>query len=514
MSAEPEPLRFVLADLPADAVRPNLSAARPLGSRAALSARLKELLPGASFDDDGHGVFKRAGYTIRIALEEAEPVVIHVDVDRADGLAALKRVTGKTTWRAVDPDALAFIDLDASRAAGAIVFLGPAEEAPLSTGGGGGFRPIKVGAATAVIAGLVVFQVWWMNRPAPPTLDPRSTQRMIDEMIQRIGDAQRVQMAYMKSVSPAFRANPVVAQLFLFDMAQVRYTSGFGMGRFAKPERLTDTELWERFRMPPPLPPQFAEFQRGGYQFDFMGETCGPMKGNMSAPENDCDGFVYAARPIDEPGAPKGRFAFALFTQDGKIHYRKDGDMPLADDPTVDNVEASSHADLVNGGGPEPPGIVSRFRAATMAFIERLMGNKPGSTEVNAAESGALKDLRAVAAAENEFSAMAAGTYVPPEVLADPKMFAPIKMAPLLPGYFAQSVRLGYAFEFSGDAHPVGFGSFDWISPQYTWFVYVARPVQPGPPGRRTLAVYPDGVVFATNEDRVPTRQDTALGTQ
>src|SRR5262245_16320056 len=170
------------------------------------------------------------------------------------------------------------------------------------------------------------------------------------------------------------------------------------MGRFAKPERLADAQLWRTFETPAPLPARFAEYQRDGYQFDFFGEKCGAMATNMSAPQDDCDGFVYAARPIDEPGAPKGRFSFALFAQDGKIHYRKDGEMPILDDPTVDNTATSTHEDLINAGGPPPPGIVAQFRGALVSFIERIMGQKPGSTEVNMAETSAMKDLRAVAA--------------------------------------------------------------------------------------------------------------------
>jgi len=507
-------MRFVLVDLPGDADKPNLSAARPLGERAVVVARLKELLPGVSFDEEGRGTFKRGSYALHLTIEDAEPVLVHVDVDRAEGLAPLKRIVEKTKWRAVDPEALAFIDLEASRVAGSIVLARAAERQYDTAAEGNGFRIVKRAAGVAAAVAFVAFSWWWMTRPAAPPPDPARAQQISDAVFQRLADASRIQAAYMKSVSPAFRANPVVAQMFQFGMAQGAYTSGFGMGRFAKPERLTDTELWGRFKMPAPLPPRFGEVQREGYQFDFVGETCGPMKNNMSAPEDDCDGFAYSALPLDDPKLPRGRFAFALLTQDQKIHYRKDGSMPTADDPTVDNTEASSHADLVNGGGPEPPGIIVRIRNGVNALVERMLGQKPGSLEVNAAEGNAVKDLRTVAAAENAFTAMSNGIYLPPEVLADPKMFAPIKTAPLLPGYFTQPVRLGYAFEFSGEAHPAPIGEFDWITPHYTSFVYVARPVQPGPAGRRTLALYPDGVIFATSEDRVPTREDPPLGSQ
>lgn len=488
-----------------------------MGGRRAAVARLKELLPGATFDEQGHGTFKRAGYTIRFTLDGPEPVIIDVEVDRAEGLTALKRVVDKTGWRPVDPDALAFIDLEASRVAGAPVYLTPpAEQSTVSSGGSGLFRILKPIARVAAVAAFVWGSWWWMSRPAAPPPDFGRAQRMSDQIVERLADVHRRQVAYMKAVAPAFRPSPIVAQLFEFALASGSYTSGFGMGRFAKPERLSDAEFWSKFHMAAPLPPVFAEPQRNGYEFEFVGETCGPMKNNMSAPEDDCDGFVYGARPIDEPGAPKGRLSFALLTQDGKIHYRKDGRTPGSADPTVDNDDESSHADLVNLGGPEPTGVMARLRRVTTAILERIMGDKPGSMEVNAAEGNAIKDLRALAQAENIFDTMmsGAGRFAPPEVLADPKMFAPVKMAPLLAGYFAQPVRMGYTFEFTGHAVPAAFGGFDWINPQYSDFVYVAHPAQPGPPGRRTLAVYPDGVVFATSDDRVPTRQDTPLGTQ
>ncbi len=518
LSGEPEGvIRLVLADLPSTATRPNLAEARTIGGRVTAAARLKELLPGATFDQAGHGTFKRAGYTIQFTLDGPEPAMVHVEVDRAEGLTALKRVVEKTGWRAVDPDALAFIDLDASRAAGGAVSVTPRQEDKASSSGNSVlFRIMKHAARAGAVVAFVWGSWWWMTRPAAPLPDFTQTQNRSGEFVQRLADVRRRQVAYMNAVAPAFRPSPIVAQLFEFAVASGTYTSGFGMGRFAKPERLSDAEFWRKLQMPAPLPPAFAEPQRGGYEFEFIGETCGPMKNNMSAPADDCDGFIYSARAIDAPGAPKGRLSFALLTQDGKIHYRKDARTPGIADPSVDNDDESSHADLVNLGGAEPTGVMASLRRITTAVLERLMGDKPGSMEVNAAEGNAIRDLRTLAQAENVFDSMmnGAGRFAPPEVLADPKMFAPAKLAPLLPGYFVQPVRMGYTFEFTGPAVPAPIGGFDWINPQYTDFVYVARPAQPGPPGRRTLAVFPDGVVFATAEDRVPTRRDTPLGTQ
>lgn len=149
------------------------------------------------------------------------------------------------------------------------------------------------------------------------------------------------------------------------------------------------------------------------------------------------------------------------------------------------------------------------------AFEAIARQSKPGRLAVEAAEASAIHDLRTVAAAEQAFGIMLNGDrYAPPEVLADPKMFAPVKMPPLLPAYFTQPVRMGYTFEFTGQALLASFGAFEWINPNYGSFVYSARPVGSEPAGRRSFAVYSDGNVFATTADRMPTRNDTPLGTR
>ena len=56
----------------------------------------------------------------------------------------------------------------------------------------------------------------------------------------------------------------------------------------------------------------------------------------MSAPQDDCYQFIYVARPIDL-GAPKGMPAFALFSEDARIHYRYDGGLPTLE-VTVDHI--------------------------------------------------------------------------------------------------------------------------------------------------------------------------------
>jgi hypothetical protein len=510
------PIRFVLADVPAGLPKANLAEATLLGARSAIAKRLTEILPGATFDDTGHGVFKRTTYTIGFAFEESNPATVHIELEGIDGIAALKRVVEKTGWQAVDPESLRLLDLEATRSAGAVVFLPAARARQEESTEESRVVPI-VKHLIHVAAVIVVCGSWWWVTNAAPPGDQAPVPTISDKLVRRIAELQSHKAAYVKAVAPKFRSNPIVAQLFEFSLAEWAYTSGFGMGRFAKPERLTDAEFWARFQLPAPLPTKFSDLHRDGYRFEFAGDRCGPMANNLSAPQDDCDGFVYAASPVDDPKAPTGRLSFALLTSDGKIHYCTDDPcIPSTKDPTVDNTDPSSHDDLINGGDPAPTGLVASVLHSLAALIELAMGDNPGSLQVNAAEGSAIKDLRALARAEQVFDAMMNGVerFASPEALANPKMFAPVKMAPLLPGYFTQSVRFGYEFSFSGEPAPMSSGSFDWINPQYGSYVYIARPVAGGPAGRRSFAVYPDGAVYATAEARDPTRQDIPLGTQ
>jgi hypothetical protein len=499
------PIRVTLASLPPGKAAPNLNEAEPLGERDAVTARLKELLPGISFDEQGRGVFQRPSYTLRFTLDD--PALMVVEMDRAEGFVAIARVVAKTGWRAIDAEALTFLDVEASRSAGGVV-------AEVSTvddqstvrdlSGNSGFRWAKR-IAVALFAGAVLWGVWQYAASRPDTMTPTpgqmaNTQRMSDEVVRWAFERARRRQQLTKAIAPEFRNNPVVVQLFEFLVASVDYRASIGMGRYATPEALSDQANWLRMQIPPPLPAAYGDGRRDGYQFEFLGQHCGPMPNNMSAPQNDCDQFVYLARPVDDEESLRGRSSFALFSEDFRIHYRTDGELPTLEDPTVDNA------------APEParaasPGLFTRV-------IEWFIGKgAPSQAPIAAAEASAIQDLRAVAQAEQAFSIMMNGErYTTPEVLADPQTFSRLKMPPLLPGYFVQPLRMGYTFEFTGNSLTVPLGYYDWISPNYGTFVYIARPTEGGPPGRRTFALYPDGIIFATTEDRVPTRSDTPLG--
>src|SRR5204863_9494136 len=71
------------------------------------------------------GTFRRGGYEITFefvaehtAIAQATGIV--VTVVRGEGFTALKRIVEKTGWHAVDPTTLNPVDLDRSRATGAV----------------------------------------------------------------------------------------------------------------------------------------------------------------------------------------------------------------------------------------------------------------------------------------------------------------------------------------------------------------------------------------------------------
>jgi hypothetical protein len=511
---EESPVRLLLADVAAGAATANLSSAKPLGERTVVVARLKELLPGLVFDDRGSGTFARGGYTIRFKLEGELPDVVDVEIDKPEAFAPVKRIAERTGWRPVDPESMGFIDLDASKAIGATVLVGePEAPEPEAEEESSATRTNIRRAVLAVVAVTALWGSWEYARSRPDTMTPLAvarTQRMSDEAVRWAAERAQRRMAIIKAVAPPFRANTVVLQLYDMWIASLEYRAGFGMGRFAKIENLSDEGAWARFNVPPPLPVIFAEAERDGYLFEFMGEHCGPMANNMSAPPDDCDEFIYMARPLDMPER-KGALppSFALFSEDGRIHFRPNGEYPTLDDPTVDN-PGPGYSQPPQGTG----GIFAGIGRAVSGVFSRILGpSKPSAASIAAAESSAIQDLRAVAQAEVAVAAMLNGDkYVPPEMLADAKLFGRVRMPALLPAYFSQPMRMGYAFVFEGEHLTVSPETFSWLSEVYGSFVYVARPIEPGPPGRRSFALYPDGLIYSTAEDRAPTRADTPVG--
>ena len=112
--------RLLLVDLPPGTSAQHIGFARPLGERAAVIARLVELLPGTTFNPEGRGSFKCATYEITVTLVEPEPHSIEVEVDHHEGFVALKRLVAKTGWQMIDPVGGTFVDIEASVASAGV----------------------------------------------------------------------------------------------------------------------------------------------------------------------------------------------------------------------------------------------------------------------------------------------------------------------------------------------------------------------------------------------------------
>jgi hypothetical protein len=74
---------------------------RALGPQRDVRDRIADVLPGVTFDDEGHGAFARTGYTVTFETG-SEDFVAKVRVQITGGVAAmppLQRLAAKTGWR-------------------------------------------------------------------------------------------------------------------------------------------------------------------------------------------------------------------------------------------------------------------------------------------------------------------------------------------------------------------------------------------------------------------------------
>ena len=515
---------------------------------ATIAARITELLPGAVFDAHGHGAFQRAHYAVTFAID-ADGSGVEVHLNHADGFTALKCVASKTGWHVIDADRNSAIDLDGSKTMGAVVLSTTHPNAvsqPIH-----GDRPPRrrwVWRAAAAVA-MVVF-VWvglhWTRRVppnvpspdgvAPTTVDVpsgepsalasaspadkaaarRYAQRYLAEMAERM----RVRMDQMKLLAPEFRGDPIVQQLLDYDAALSKlYISA--ERRVLGAERLADRSLLPVSWPDGLLPSSFATPVRNGYRFETVGVDCGHRGESLREFNDFCEAIFYVARPVVSSA---GLRTYAFYTTDRRIHYRQDGQTPTRADPTVDNTTPSAASDipgavpeLTKGASAattkEEAGVLARFHRVLQRAIEAAGFGSLQRASVAYREADVIRDFRIFFAAESQFTQMDAGHYAAPEKLADAANYQAVQWQPLLPGYFVQPVRQGYQFEFIGEGATTPRLQTSMMFGQvYSSFVYAALPVDPGPTGRRSLAIYPDGVVFAASERRVPTRDDVPLG--
>jgi hypothetical protein len=541
------PIHLALVAPPPGVTAVDLDYATPLGTAAAVSARIADVLPGTTFGARGRGAFRRASYEIAFTLDGEEPRRIEVEINGIAGLAALTRLVEKTGWQAVDTGAGSVIDLDATRRAGIVV---PVVETARSDrpsgepGAPGSWRRRVFQGAWLVLFTGALWTGWAWSRRIPEISTPRwpasasealsavsaaqaaatpsgaransrATAQALGQQLVRSASNGRNRMIYAKLLAPEFRGDHVAQQLLDFYLASMVFPGSLGEEGFLPPERLSDPRLFVELGMAPRLPSSFANAQRDGYEFRFDGLDCGLRPKYLLQLGALCGGFVYSARPLR--ASKTDSVSYALFSADERIHYRRDGALPTRTDPTVDNTAPSSAADFPGAGIPPSPGRSTYATSVLQKVIDAIyraagFGGTEGAT-VALLESNALADLRQVSAAEQTFLAMSARGFASPERLADPDRFAPSTMygPPLLSAYFVQPLRQGYKFEFVGE-RPMAIGAPSVpLGPFYESFVYSATPVEPGPPGRRAFALSSNGQIYVTSEHRAATSRDTPL---
>jgi len=484
-----------------------LEFAEPMGTPAALSTRIAELLPGTTFDEERRGTFKRGGYEITFefiaehtAIAQATGII--VTVVRGEGLAAVKRIVEKTGWQAVEPTTLDPLDLDRSRAAGSVTQSGAAAAtAPPATkisrapkvqipalpliAGGGVLVVVIVGlllwrsggsllsrTAPLLASELVAGPPAYVHLPAMSKGDGSEARKSLAPQFVLAAEEVRGRLERLPQLAPEFRADEIVHQLIQFRDASIAFPAKVGENGFMTPERLSDAPFFAQLHAAPRLPSWFAEPQRDGYAFEFTGDDC-TWRAHMVELGTLCFGFTYSARPL---GASAGKRSYALFSADQRVHYRS-GQVPTQNDPVV---EIAPTADADPSGAPPQAAMQEQF---------------------------ALRDLRQAASAERIVTAMIGRAYINPERLADRAKYFNEDVPPMLPAYFVQAARQGYTFQFTGSSlmrAPTPFGG------AYESFVYSAVPQDAKPP-RRSFALYPDGRIYATAERRVPTQRDPII---
>ena len=519
------------------------------GLGAAVADRIAAFLPGTTFDPGLHGVFQRrsrAPVHFRITDSSRSPVV-RVAMSGFDDLMVVERLVSKDGWQAVDPATGSFADLGASRAHGRIIHLNVA--AGLASPPEAASRRRTRGWWVALFVALALGVVWfrWSADLTPSTRDPvaagadslgsasRATsqggaappsgatpvvaprgaglmaQAFDDEAASRAAQRQK----RVKLLARELLTDPPPNALMDYLDASAGFSSLFFTDLHLKPRDLSDPALFEPFGGRAFLPLEFATPSRHEYSFDFRGE-CGIVHPQFPEFRDLCASFVYVARPLS-PAV--GKPSFALLSSDLRIHYRQDGLEPTEADPTVEPLGPSTAADLPGGtdlelSSEERRGVMGMLRRAFLAVVDWALG--PGGRKQAAArlhESVALEDLRWFSVAETAFCERAGmgRFYLPPEALADAGRLQAAGLTPFLSGSFAQPLRLGYRYEFIGERPALAEEVPPGLPPVYVSFVYLARPEEPGPLGRRTFALYPDGLIFATTDGRVPSRRDAPV---
>src|SRR5438093_2123017 len=167
----------------------------------------------------------------------------------------------------------------------------------------------------------------------PNGVDAAEARRILAPQLALASGEVRDRIERLKELAAEFRGEEAVHQLLQFRGVAAVFPASAGENGYMRPERLSDPLLFETLHTTPRLPAWFGESRRDGYEFTFAGEDC-TWQARMVELGRLCYGFVYAARPLD---AAQGKESYALFSSDQRVHYRSDGTIPNAADPTGDS---------------------------------------------------------------------------------------------------------------------------------------------------------------------------------
>ncbi len=357
-------------------------------------------------------------------------------------------------------------------------------------------------AVRVVFVLALVASVWWARTGADEYTGPPKTR---EEAVQRVLGSSENFTAFQRYVdgfwqresllAPQFRSMRVVHELLLVSKAS---ESPWGLGSnggYIDPALMGDPEIGQGA-----LPEVFAESPRGGYRFDFIGRDQAVSYETSVTPYRS---FVYVAWPESEA---VGQYTFALHSTDRKIHYTTEDRVPSTLDPTVTDGMPLDGDDSVKD--VKTPGFMSRTSAWVTRARRRFFTS---GTDVARAEARAVNDLRAFATAQDAlFLMLGARGFASVEALNNPGMLEGVPaLPPLVDDDFTERDRDGYRYTFIGERLTEG------GEPRlYRDYSYVAVPVGDGPAGRRSFAVYPDGVVRVRTDGNPPLLIDPPLPAQ
>jgi hypothetical protein len=292
-------------------------------------------------------------------------------------------------------------------------------------------------------------------------------------------------------LAPEFRSMRVVHELLLVSEA-TRIPWGAGPAGYIDPALMAQPEIGQGA-----LPDVFAESPRGGYRFDFIGRDPAISYESSVTPYRS---FVYIAWPESEA---VGQYTFALHSADRRIHYTSENRIPSTLDPTVTDGMPLDGDESVKAA--TKPGVMSRLAAWATRLQRRFSSS---GNDVAGAEARAVGDLRAFAVAQDTlFMMLGARGFASVEALNNPGLLRGVpEIAPLIDADFTESDRDGYRYTFTGERLTQG------GQPRlYRDYSFVAVPIGDGPAGRRSFAVYPDGVVRVRSDGKIPLLIDPPL---